>query len=190
MCVTVCLCASVFVCVCVSVCACESECVQKLLGWGALQQSETTAHAHLLGKPGSWALASLQEEGRGMCSQLRVCDPHAQAALPSVPRWKGGFSLLEEKPVSLPFVSFTAHPLVQGLSLLFLKQASGLVPGPGFKPSYLWCPTSFLSRPLLAKLIAFEVEPSVIAVHCLLLASRVSFLFIKFKLLRIYFHRW
>ena len=123
-------------------------------------------HAHLLGKPGSWALASLQEEGRGICSQPRVCDPHAQAALPSVPRWKGGFSFLEEKPVPLPFISLTAHPLVQGISLLFLKQASGLVPGPGFKPSFLCCPTSFLSRPLLAKLIAFEVEPSVIAVHC------------------------
>lgn len=130
MCVTVCLCASVFLCVCVSVCAWESECVQKLLGWGALQQSETTGRAHLLGKPGSWALASLQEEGRGICSQPRASDPHAQAAFPSVPRWKGGFSLLKTIPL-------TAHPLFQGISFIFLKQGSGLVPGPGFKPSFL-----------------------------------------------------
>ena len=39
--------------VCVSVCVCQSVCVQKPLGWGALQQSETTAHGHLLGKPES-----------------------------------------------------------------------------------------------------------------------------------------
>lgn len=124
----VCNCVSVCVCVSVSLYVHESECVQKLLA-GVLSSSlETTGHAHLLGKPGSWAPASLQEEGRASAPSRGLLTP-----MPKLPCPLCRYG----KVVSLLKPSLTAHPLFQGISLIFLKQGSGLVLGPGLKPSFL-----------------------------------------------------
>ena len=116
---------------CVPVCVCVCVCRSHWAG-GVLQQLEAAAHAHLLGKPGALGTRSSAREKQQSLLRPRVSSPCAPAALPSVLRWKDGFSLLEEKAGPVPSISLIAHPSVQGFRLIFIKQASGLVLAPRF----------------------------------------------------------
>lgn len=160
-------------------------------GWGVLPPSEAVAHVHL-GKPGApgGRCSARGREGSLLPAEASVPGPCCLSCLAPVCQdgKTGSPPGGESKPHAFNLSYFSSFG--KWVQFYFLKASVRFNTGPWVLKSSSWnWPASFLSRPFLAKLIAFEVEPRVITVRYLLLPGRVSFSFIKFKLLGIHFYR-